>query len=131
MLDEKLDDADLYAVLRVDPKSTFQDIKQNYRGLARILHPDKSLGTGDPKPFLDLQRAYQYLYNPVTRLIYDNFGHSGLFIYENNKKEYEDLEEFFMYSETPKNILEVEHEVLTKTHNMLQNHLEERLVIGY
>ena len=44
---------------------------------------------------------------------------------------YEDLQELFTYSESPHNILDVEHEVLMKTHNLLQHHLEERLILGY
>ena len=32
--------------------------------------------------FVNMQKAYSYLVNPTTRLIYDNYGTQGLKIYE-------------------------------------------------
>ena len=42
--------------------------------------------------FQDVQKAYGYLTNPVTKIIYDEFGVSGLAIYEKSKNKFVDLQ---------------------------------------
>ena len=42
---------------------------------------------------MQIETAYQLLLNPVTRKIYDQFGHTGISVYQKNRdmfKVYED-----------------------------------------
>lgn len=41
--------------------------------------------------FVDVQRAYGYLVNPLTKCIYDEYGVAGLSVYEKAKKKFEIL----------------------------------------
>lgn len=38
-----------------------------------------------------IQRAYGYLTNPLTKVIYDEYGVPGLIVYEKKKKEFQEL----------------------------------------
>ena len=42
--------------------------------------------------FQEVQKAYGYLTNPLTKVIYDEFGIAGLAIYEKSKGKFEDLQ---------------------------------------
>ncbi len=59
----------------VPRKATTNQIKKNYRKLAKELHPDKNLG--DPnasEKFQDLSAAYEVLSDPDKREKYDECG---------------------------------------------------------
>jgi len=43
--------------------------------------------------FIEVQKAYGYLTNPLTKAIYDEFGVPGLAVYEKNKTSFEELQE--------------------------------------
>ena len=43
--------------------------------------------------FIEVQKAYGYLTNPLTKAIYDEFGVPGLAVYEKNKANFEELQE--------------------------------------
>lgn len=77
-----LDKEHLYALLNVPSDATSEAIKESYRSLAVILHPDKH---SDPSRkhaaesrFREVQRAYEILSDPEKRTIYDYFGEEGL-----------------------------------------------------
>ena len=36
----------------------------------------------------EVQKAYGYLTNPLTKIIYDEYGVSGLIVYEKSKKDF-------------------------------------------
>ena len=57
-----------YAVLRIAPSSTVEDIKTAYRELAKKFHPDRG---GDPRMFCDIQEAYDVLSDEKLRSSYD------------------------------------------------------------
>jgi len=40
-----------------------------------------------------VQKAYGYLTNPLTKIIYDEYGVPGLSIYEKSKIKFQDLQE--------------------------------------
>jgi hypothetical protein len=40
--------------------------------------------------FIEVQKAYGYLTNPLTKVIYDEFGVPGLAVYEKNKTIFTD-----------------------------------------
>jgi len=43
--------------------------------------------------FVEVQKAYGYLTNPLTKAIYDEFGVSGLAVYEKSKPKFRSLQE--------------------------------------
>lgn len=58
----------LYDELELHPNCSFEDIKQQYRTLASIHHPDKG---GDEERFKRIKFAYEVLSDPVRRKQYD------------------------------------------------------------
>lgn len=69
---------DYYEVLGVDKGAGEQDIKKQYRILAKKYHPD--LNPGDKqaeKNFKELNEAYEVLSDPDKRARYDQFGHAA------------------------------------------------------
>lgn len=60
---------DYYQILQLSKEATPDDIKQAYRRLALLYHPDKN--GGDEEQFKRLHAAYQILRDPVTRKEYD------------------------------------------------------------
>ncbi|KAJ1679256.1 hypothetical protein EV182_002420, partial [Spiromyces aspiralis] len=77
-------DIDFYALLNVSRDATDDDIKEAHRRLSRLFHPDKHADPGmhsdAQEQFQRIQRAYEgkVLIDPKQRVIYDNFGESGL-----------------------------------------------------
>lgn len=70
---------DFYDVLGVSKQATKEEIKKNYRELAKKCHPDlnkddKSAGT----KFRELSEAYEVLEDDGKRQMYDNYGHAGI-----------------------------------------------------
>ena len=62
-----------YGILGVPQTATPQEIKRAYRSLAMQLHPDKNQDKKEwaKEQFQELQFAYQSLYNPEQRTVYD------------------------------------------------------------
>lgn len=58
----------LYDELQLQPDCSFEDIKQQYRTLASIHHPDKG---GDEEKFKRIKFAYEVLSEPIRRKQYD------------------------------------------------------------
>lgn len=63
---------DFYKVLGVERAASQDDIKQAYRRLAHLYHPDKAGGNEDK--FKEINEAYQVLSDPQKRGQYDQFG---------------------------------------------------------
>jgi curved DNA-binding protein CbpA len=62
---------DYYKILQIPPHATLQEIKQAYRHLAMVYHPDKS--KNDPYAevqFHEIKEAYEILTNPVKKETY-------------------------------------------------------------
>jgi len=66
-----MDINNLYDELELPRNCTFEEIKQKYRTLAQINHPDKG---GDEKKFIQIKEAYETLSDPIKRQHYDNTG---------------------------------------------------------
>jgi curved DNA-binding protein CbpA len=65
--------ADYYKILRVAHTASTAEIKQSYRKLALILHPDRNAGCPDKMAeFKRLNEAYQTLMDQAKRREYDN-----------------------------------------------------------
>lgn len=58
----------LYEELELTPDCTYDDVKQQYRTLAGIHHPDKG---GDEEKFKRIKFAYEVLSDPARRKQYD------------------------------------------------------------
>ena len=64
---------DYYSILNVNLASTPQQIRQNYKKLAFLFHPDKSDGE-NKKTFISLTEAYKVLSDPVLSVLYYKYG---------------------------------------------------------
>jgi curved DNA-binding protein len=72
---------DYYKILGVEPGSDSGGIRNAYRRLANLHHPDKHPDNNpDKESFLDIREAYDVLADPVKRKEYDRD-------YENNKDQ--------------------------------------------
>ncbi|OCH93953.1 DnaJ-domain-containing protein [Obba rivulosa] len=107
-----------YTVLNLPPTASDQEVRDRYRQLSVIFHPDKQHDetTKDTatKRFLEIQKAYEVLSDPISRRAYDVLGSEGLEILK-----YTDL------SNVP--VDELEH-VLKTTHRGLERKRLETLV---
>ena len=62
---------DLYQILGLQSNCSFEEIKQQFRILARIHHPDMG---GDEEEFKKIKFAYEVLSDPTSREEYDKSG---------------------------------------------------------
>lgn len=63
---------DYYSILKIRPDSDRAEIKNAYRKLVNLHHPDKHpRDSGDAAPFLDIREAYDVLSDPGKRKEYD------------------------------------------------------------
>ena len=63
-----------YTVLRVAPKASDAEIKAAFRNMAKTCHPDVKPGDSEAEAaFQEVKRAYEFLSNPETRKVYDDF----------------------------------------------------------
>ena len=73
-----------YAVLNLPIGCDDDDIKDAYKRLSRLLHPDKRRAGRErdaaQESFIELTNAYDVLGNNTLRQAYDHFGHSGVSI---------------------------------------------------
>ena len=68
---------DYYKILGVPRTASQDDIKRNFRDLARRHHPDVAKGTpGSEEKFKDINEAYEVLRDPEKRKRYDLMGFS-------------------------------------------------------
>ncbi len=66
---------DLYAVLEVGHDASGEELKRNYRRLARQYHPDNNPGDAAAEArFKEVSQAYEILSDPERRANYDRFG---------------------------------------------------------
>lgn len=72
----------LYAILNLPSTASDAEIRDRYRSLAPIYHPDRQRDESSRRAahgrFQEIQRAYEVLTDPAKRTIYDLFGEEGL-----------------------------------------------------
>jgi hypothetical protein len=66
-----MENNNLYDELELPKNCTFEEIKQKYRILAQIHHPDKG---GNEEKFVKIKSAYETLSDPIKRNHYDSTG---------------------------------------------------------
>jgi molecular chaperone DnaJ len=66
-----MSDANHYDTLEVSSKATPAEIKQAYRRLAKLFHPDSKHETADPEKIIRINAAYEVLGDPNRRRSYD------------------------------------------------------------
>lgn len=80
--DEEEERDSFYAILNIQKDATEEEIRDAYRSLAVVLHPDKhtspALKASAENRFRAIQRAYEVLSDGEKRSIYDHFGAQGL-----------------------------------------------------
>jgi molecular chaperone DnaJ len=69
---------DYYDILGVSRSVTKDDLKKQYRKLAREVHPDVNPSPDASDRFKELSEAYEVLSDDDKRAAYDRFGHAGV-----------------------------------------------------
>ena len=69
---------DYYEVLGVARTATKEELKKQYRGLARQYHPDVNGEADAGERFKEISEAYEVLSDDDKRAAYDRFGHAGV-----------------------------------------------------
>lgn len=70
-------DTKLYDLLCVAPNASTNEIKKQYKKLARQFHPDK-VGQEAGEKFKEISFAHEILTDPEKREVYDRYGEKGL-----------------------------------------------------
>jgi molecular chaperone DnaJ len=69
---------DYYEVLGVTRAATKEELKKQYRSLARQYHPDVNSEPDAGERFKEISEAYEVLSDDDKRAAYDRFGHAGV-----------------------------------------------------
>jgi DnaJ-class molecular chaperone len=67
---------DYYLVLKISKDASTNDIKKQYRNLAKHYHPDKNKSADAQEKFVEISEAYSILSDPIKRAQYDNQGNN-------------------------------------------------------
>jgi molecular chaperone DnaJ len=65
-----------YDTLQIKPSATIAEIKQSYRRLVKLFHPDSQSQTADPEQIIRINAAYEVLSDRQKRDLYDRQLHS-------------------------------------------------------
>jgi molecular chaperone DnaJ len=65
---------DYYEVLGVPRNASEEEIKREFRKLAKLYHPDRNRESGAEEKFKEINEAYQVLSDPEKRSRYDRYG---------------------------------------------------------
>ena len=66
-----MSESNYYDTLNISPKATPTEIKQAYRRLAKLFHPDSKSETADSDKIIEVNAAYEVLSDPKRRHSYD------------------------------------------------------------
>lgn len=78
-----MSDSNHYKTLDVSPIATAAEIKQAYRRLAKLFHPDSQRETADSQKIIEVNAAYEVLGDPKRRESYDQ-----QLRYSNNQQDF-------------------------------------------
>ncbi|MCH2197813.1 MAG: J domain-containing protein [Flavobacteriales bacterium] len=62
---------DYFQILELKPGASTDEIKKAYRRLAKVHHPDRAGGNADPKTFIAINEAYEFLVDEKRRAFYE------------------------------------------------------------
>ena len=62
---------DYYVILQIEKTASQDEIKNQFRKLAKKWHPDRKQGDDAEKKMADINMAYEVLSNPQRRKMYD------------------------------------------------------------
>lgn len=84
----------LYELLWVSPESSTEEIRAHFKQLTLAVHPDRNPVNPDlaTSAFREIEYAANILTNPISRIIYDLHGKTGLENYENNLIHFSDFD---------------------------------------
>ncbi|CAD8153219.1 unnamed protein product [Paramecium pentaurelia] len=84
-----------YQSLGLPENATFSQIKEQYRELSKVFHPDKQSQENynlSVETFEKIDQAYKIIGNEFNKLVYDNFGFAGVQLLIENKQHFELIE---------------------------------------
>lgn len=88
---------DYYEILGIKRSASTDEIKKAYRKLALKFHPDKNPNNKSAEEsFKEISEAYEILFDPEKRKLYDQFGHEGL---KNNQNDF-NINDFFKHHQS-------------------------------
>ena len=91
-----------YEILNVSPKATKEEIKNQYRKLVRIYHPDVNSSFEAEKIFKEINKAADILLDDEKRKSYDKFHVGNKSFYDKNSSNYTFSDLFKTKKEKPK-----------------------------
>lgn len=68
---------DYYKILEISQNATHEEIKKQYRQLAKKIHPDKNKGEKSEEIMVQINKAYEILSNKELRKKYDMYLNKG------------------------------------------------------
>lgn len=105
----------LYNILELEPSASVEDIKKNYRRLAKKYHPDKSKSTDSINRFHQINSAYEILLDDKSRKDY-------LMLDKENKTMFQEfLEKMFNNNLKTENLKEFGINLTKKDYNYLND----------
>ena len=94
-----------YQTLQVHSQATQQEIKQSYRRLVKLFHPDTRSASANNNKIIELNTAYEILGNPQNRRQYDSelkLGKRGQFISDIQERTAQASQEYHRYRRAKK-----------------------------
>jgi hypothetical protein len=79
------EDQSLFEILGVYEDASEQEIKEAYRTLAKIYHPDRASSEDDASSFLLIKQAYEILSDPDQRQVYESCHNNPEFHFRRNR----------------------------------------------
>eukprot|EP00347_Sterkiella_histriomuscorum_P012930 403366679 len=121
-------EVDYYGLLNISKDASTDQIQKKFRKLSLYTHPDKTQGLPSQEIFVQMQKAYAYLTNPTTRIIYDNYGTQGLKVYEMFMDEFSELSNELRDQEIDvTHKLIIQSKILRKSKSLIRNHLKNQI----
>ncbi|CDW77285.1 UNKNOWN [Stylonychia lemnae] len=125
-------EVDFYGLLNISKTATNDQIQKKFRKLSLYTHPDKTIGRQSHEVFVQMQRAYSYLVNPTTRLIYDNYGTQGLKIFELFQDQFSELSDELRSQDIEDEQRQIiQGKILRKSKAIIRQHLKGQISNEY
>lgn len=87
---------DYYKILGIPAGSNEDEIKKAYRRMALKFHPDKNKDPNAEEKFKEIAEAYEVLSDPKKRVIYDQYGEDGEYVWFHIQKNYSQTSQYLI-----------------------------------